>query len=350
MHVLPDVETLADLLGELGIHRVLIITDPRVQACKTLREALVSKGIGYTVYEQTKFDDASFRMEYACRLYLDCACEGIIGLGDTLTLDYAEEIGARVADWKGILKRNLLMVAIPTTAEGRDRTEQGIGWHRDDTLRPRLAVLNAEYLAIQSPSSAIFIEMDVLSHMIEEYIARTITAEHRAEIERTVPLIFENLEEYYRHPEGMTAGKSVPRSTQPTRAFSAKAHSGYIHAMAHSLASVYRLPHGFYAAMLLPHVLTAYGTKIEKKLHRLGVRSEVALESDRHREGARTFISAIKGMNARMGIPRTLSELQMAEIPALASRAAKEANPMYAAPILFDALDLEQIYRKICMK
>jgi alcohol dehydrogenase class IV len=73
----------------------------------------------------------------------------------------------------------------------------------------------------------------------------------------------------------------------------------------------------------------------------------VAQEGDSPAEGARKFIAAISAMNAAMQIPTALPELRGEDIPALAARAEREANPLYPVPRLMSTRELERIYRRV---
>ena len=55
-------------------------------------------------------------------------------------------------------------------------------------------------------------------------------------------------------------------------------------------------------------------------------------------------------MNRNMGIPETLSGIKVKDIPNLAERADKEANPLYPVPKLMDAEELQQFYYKVMSK
>ena len=52
-------------------------------------------------------------------------------------------------------------------------------------------------------------------------------------------------------------------------------------------------------------------------------------------------------MNRRLGIPDDIGALKEEDIPALARRADKEANPLYPVPRLMDAKELESLYRAV---
>ena len=54
--------------------------------------------------------------------------------------------------------------------------------------------------------------------------------------------------------------------------------------------------------------------------------------------------SKILRLNKAMNIPTTLKGIKKEDIPELARRADKEANPLYPVPILWNAKELEQFY------
>ena len=126
-----------------------------------------------------------------------------------------------------------------------------------------------------------------------------------------------------------------------------KSYVGYVHAVADSLGGQYNIPHGLANAVLLPIVLEEYGASAHKKLHRLAVAAGVAQESDTSEAGAKKFIQAVRGLNARMGIPETLPGIRAEDIPQMAKHAAREANPLYPVPKLMNAKELERFYYKV---
>lgn len=62
---------------------------------------------------------------------------------------------------------------------------------------------------------------------------------------------------------------------------------------------------------------------------------------------AEAFISAIEKMNLKHGIPEYIPEIKEEDIGELSRYAAKEANPLYPVPKLWNAHELELIYRKV---
>ena len=69
--------------------------------------------------------------------------------------------------------------------------------------------------------------------------------------------------------------------------------------------------------------------------------------ASRH-DKALAFIAWVEGMNAKMGIPKDFDHLiKSSDIPILAARADKEANPLYPVPKEFDGNELAELYKEI---
>ena len=65
---------------------------------------------------------------------------------------------------------------------------------------------------------------------------------------------------------------------------------------------------------------------------------------ENNEEAANIFITHIEEMNSRMSIPANFNCIDNNDIPMMAKLAAKEANPLYPVPVLWDAMELEKIY------
>ena len=83
---------------------------------------------------------------------------------------------------------------------------------------------------------------------------------------------------------------------------------------------------------------------MHKKLHKLGTEIGICSANDTHEVGAKKLITAVIELNSRIGIPKKLAEIKESDIPRLAKRAEKEANPLYPVPKLMTAKELCDIY------
>ncbi len=371
--ILSSVTELAEKVKEKKVSSILVVTDEslhRLGLLEELKAALRKEKIAYAVYDQTVANPTVTNVEEARELYLKEGCQAIIGFGGGSPIDCAKVVGARIVKpkqsvpkMKGILKIHKklpLLFAVPTTAgtgsettlaavitDGETRRKFPIN---DFSLIPQYAVLLPEVTRGLPPFVTATTGMDALTHAVEAYIGGSTTKETRAYAEEAVKLIFENLEKVYQNAADMEARKNMLyASFLAGKAFS-KSYVGYCHAVAHSLGGRYNTPHGLANAVLLPHILEAYGERVYQTLKKLAVLSGLVPESISEKEGATAFIEKVRAMNRAMGIPATISDIREADIPELAVYAEKEGNPLYPVPKLMTAKELEQFYDVIVEK
>lgn len=368
--LLHRVNAVVPLLKQKGISRIFLVTDQTIRKngiTKHLESLLKHAGITCTVYDKTLANPTTDFVEEAREKYLLENCQGIIGFGGGSSIDCAKAVGARIArpkkslaKMKGILQvmRKLpLLIAIPTTAgTGSETTLAAVitdshTRHKypinDFALIPDYAVLDPEVTKSLPPQITATTGLDALTHAIEAYIGNSTTEDTRHDAITAVKLIFENLKQAYDDGNNMQARQNMLQAAYFAGSAFTKSYVGYVHAVAHSLGGRYNTPHGLANAVLLPHVLRAYGIYAEKKLHILGVAIGVSKKSDSHKNGAEKFILAIENLMAEMEIPKTIQNIRKRDIPLLAKYAAKEANPLYPVPKLMNAKELEIFYLKI---
>ena len=362
------IQALPPLLERLGIHTVLLVTDSTLRHAgitAPLEELLEKAGIRCAVFDGT--NPTVHNVEDAWALYQAEGCQGLIAFGGGSSMDCAKAVGARAAyphksmdQLKGllrVLRRIPPLAAIPTTAgTGSEVTLTAVITDSDKkhkytmndfTLIPRYAVLDPTVTYTLPPHLTASTGMDALTHAVEAYIGGSTTKETRRLALEAVRLIFANIETAYRDGDNPEARANMLQAAYRAGIAFSKSYVGYIHAVAHSLGGQYNIPHGLANAVLMPIVLEAYAPCVHQKLWALGRAAGVVSKSDPFPEGARVFIGAIRGLNDRMDLPRSLKGIQKADIPAMARHAAREANPLYPVPRLMDAKELEQFYYKV---
>ena len=62
------------------------------------------------------------------------------------------------------------------------------------------------------------------------------------------------------------------------------------------------------------------------------------------------MIKHIESLNSYFEIPTKIKELKAEDIPGLALKADKEANPLYPVPKLFNRKELEEIYKELLVE
>jgi len=369
--VLHYVEDLPMEFSKRKITKVLLVTDKMLRGLTAnLEEILPKNGIECIVYDNTSPNPTFANVEEAVQLYKAEKCEGLIAFGGGSSMDCAKAVGARVVypkkslyKMKGILKVNRklpFLAAIPTTAGTGSEVTLAAVITDEKThykypinsfpLIPKIAVLDSRVTYTLPKSLTSTTGMDALTHAVEAYIGRSTTIQTRKWSVEAVKLIFENIEMAYNNPYDENARRNMlMASNKAGNAFS-RSYVGYVHAVAHSLGGAYNIPHGVANSVLLPVVLEAYGEKIYGKLKKLAVAAGICDKKENKESAAKRFISEVYAMNERMGIPAALKGIKEADIPELAKRADKEANPLYPCPVEWNAKELERFYYAIIEK
>lgn len=368
--ILNGIDELPSLLRKKNACSVMLVTDKSIRQfglTDGLERLLAEEKISCTVYDGTVANPTTDNVEEARQLYLDNNCQALIGFGGGSSIDCAKAVGARIArpgrsleEMKGILKvrRKLpTLIAIPTTAgTGSETTLAAVITDADTRhkypindfpLIPHYAVLDPEVTRTLPPSLTASTGMDALTHAVEAYIGRSTTAGTRRDSVKAVQLIFKYIKRAYRDGNDMRARRQMLYAAYLAGSAFTKSYVGYVHAVAHSLGGKYNTPHGLANAVLLPHVLEAYGETAEKKLNKLARAAGLTADGDGDSAGAAAFIEKIKQLKLELGIPDVLLELKEEDIPELAKHADREGNPLYPVPKLMNAKELEKLYRCI---
>lgn len=369
--ILNSIEELPAEFAKNGIKKVFLVTDSFLRSlAEKLIELLPQAGIECIVYDKTKPNPTVSDIEEALAIYKAENCEALIGFGGGSAIDCAKAVGARVAcprkslaQMKGILKvhnKLPLLAAIPTTAGTGSETTVATIITDDKThykypindfpLIPHIAVLDPKMTYTMPASLTATTGMDALTHAIEAFIGRSTTKQTRDYSIRAIKLIFANIENAYKNGYDENARRNMLIAANLAGSAFTRSYVGYVHAVAHSLGGAYNTPHGLANSVLLPVVLESYGSKIWGKLKVLAVAGGIASEANSAQTAAEKFIAEIYRLNEAMNIPKTLKGIKAEDVPELARRADKEANPLYPVPILWNAKELEHFYFDVMEK
>ncbi|RBP95820.1 alcohol dehydrogenase class IV [Cytobacillus firmus] len=365
-----SLDKLPDVIKKKEISRILIVTDSGISALG-LMDGLLSnlqkKNIEFNIYDKTISNPTITNIEEALKAYKKNDCQGIIAFGGGSPMDCAKGVGARVvrpeksiSQLKGQFKvRKELppIFAVPTTAgTGSEATVAAVITDSEShekyaiidlNLIPHYAVLDPLITLKMPPHITAATGMDALTHAIEAYIGRSNTADTRKFSIDAVRLIYDNLYETYQNGENLTARAKMQKAAYLAGLAFTRAYVGNVHAIAHTLGGFYSVPHGLANAVILPYVLEHYGEAVWDPLAELAVAARIGNTSDSAEVKAKNFILSIKSLNSRMGIPPKVSGIQDSDIPIMAERALKEANPLYPVPKIFSRDDMFRLYQLI---
>ena len=367
-----DLSRVKDILWDEKIDSCLIMTDDNLYKLGLLDPLLASLETGhikFVVYHKVVPNPTVTNVKDAYKIYLDNKCQGLVAFGGGSSMDAAKGVGALVATHnkpfkklKGVLKvhhKLPVLIAIPTTAgTGSETTLAAVisdPEHNDKysimspVLIPKYAILDPTLLVNLPGKITATTGIDALSHAIEAYIGSENTKKTKKFALEAIKLVYENLLPSYNDPKNLIYRQNMQIAAFKAGVAFTRAYVGYVHALAHSLGAYYNTPHGLAIAIVLPHVLKAYGKSAYKKLAEiydyLGLKDDLITTK---KLKANFVIQIIIHMNKELGIPGNLKGIvEKKDIPHLAAHAAKEANPLYPVPKLMNKKEIEALYLKI---
>ena len=248
------------------------------------------------------------------------------------------------------------LIAVPTTAGTGSETTLAavitdeVTKHKypinDFSLIPHYAILEPTLTTNLPKSLTATTGLDALTHAVEAFIGHSTTRKTRKMSIEATKLIVNNLKECYYNPHNLVARENMLYAAYYAGIAFTISYVGYIHAIAHSLGGKYGVPHGLANAVIMPQVLEIYGKACYKKLAYLARISKISTAKD-NKVAAKDFIDYLYKTNAELNIPKYLTMINKDDVKEMAHYAAKEANPLYPCPKLFNEQELIKIYYKI---
>lgn len=352
------VKRFPEIIKECKVYKILVVTDKPLMNLGLLDSflnALKNNGIDYVIYDGVQPNPTFENIEDGLRMYQMTGCDGVVAFGGGSSLDCAKIIAARVTNDKPIEKMKGLFkigrklppyFAIPTTAgTGSEATIAAVITNaanhekfaiNDPKLVPLATVLDPELTLGLPPSLTAHTGMDALTHAVEAYIGWYDTPFVKEKALSATRTIMNDLEAVCENGKDVKLRRNMLVASYEAGMAFTRAYVGYVHAIAHNLGGFYGVPHGFANAVILPHILEFSKKNAEKKLAELARYAGVGDPAESDDILTRHFIEKIKDMNRNMGIPQTIDALQMKDIPELAVRILKEANPTYPVPRIMD--------------
>lgn len=366
-----SLKKLAAFAKSKGFKSGLLVTDSvlfGLGMAQPIIDGFKAEGLKLTVFDKVVPNPTIQNIEEGLQLYKDNDCDVIIALGGGSSMDCAKGIGARVArpkksipQMKGVLKvmkKLPPLVAIPTTSgTGSEATLAAVISNpekkekypiNDTVLIPHYAVMDPSLTVGLPKHITSTTGMDALTHAVEAYIGSENTRNTKKYAIEATQLIFKYLKRAYDKGDDIEARNNMQRASLLAGMAFTRAYVGYVHAIAHSLGGFYGVPHGLANAVILPHVIEAYGEKAHKKLARLA--EAVGITGNSDSEKATAFIAAIREMNEYMAIPTKIEgkwTIKEEDVPIMIEHALAEANPLYPVPVIWGYDEMYAMYHKI---
>jgi alcohol dehydrogenase class IV len=355
---------------ELKHQRVFLVTDSVLVTLPVIEKVIAQLKLSaghVSVFTDVEPDPSIESVEAALTVYKNSKSQTIIALGGGSVMDCAKAVGARVAspkksvrDMAGYLKvRGTVpdLICIPTTAgTGSEATVAAVisdhSSHEkfpinDLKLVPKLAVLDPVLMTGLPPHITAATGIDALTHAVECYINLFGNRFVKQQSKSAVQLIHASLLIAFKQGDDLSARESMALASYQAGLAFTRNYVGYVHALAHQIGGIYGVPHGETNAILLPHVLRAYGEPAHKSLAELACATGLANGGMDIAEAAKIFIKWIEELNATLGISSTFSDLKTDDFGLIIKRAKAEAEPRYPVPTTLSYETLENILVRV---
>lgn len=327
-------ELLAKRCQLAGMQRPLLVTDPGMLELAPLRavcDHLQAQSVNYAVFHGLSSNPAINEVMGGARAFAEGEHDGLIALGGGSALDAAKGIallsrdpeGLQRFEWAQIIEHYPTLgdypalglpplIAIPTTAGtgselGREAvltdTWEGIKkviGHRE--LLARTVLLDPQLTTGLPPELTAATGMDALTHHLEAYFSPLYHPMSAGVAVEGVRLIKEHLQAAVSDGDNLEAREGMLVASASAAVAFQKGLGG-VHALAHPLGARYHLHHGLLNAVLLPYVLLANRSAIERSATRLACYLEL---EDASFDGLLAWVLEIR---SRVGIPNTLEAL-----------------------------------------
>lgn len=263
-------------LNDLGINKVLVVTDPGIKSAGILEPIYTSLNkcdVEFYEYSNIKPNPRNTECEEAANQFRDMNIQGILAIGGGSAIDAAKTISVLLRNEGSAIdfvgKRDfendpVQIVAIPTTAgtgsevtfssvitdEAR-KVKVTVGSHK---IAPVMALLDENITATLPASIAAATGVDALTHAIEAYTSTCNNPVSDGLALHAIRLISQNLLNAVQKPEDATARRNMlVASTIAGMAFGNTDVAG-VHCISESIGGMYDTPHGVGNAIFLPFV------------------------------------------------------------------------------------------------
>ncbi|WP_419824999.1 1-propanol dehydrogenase PduQ [Anoxybacterium hadale] len=316
------------LLEQISGTKAFIVSDGIMDKLGYLQKAvdfLSNAGISSVVFTDVHPDPDVKVIADGMKLYKDSGADVLVALGGGSVIDTAKGIlyfASKLVETEGKNFRKPLFIAIPSTSgTGSEVTnfsvitgEDGKVCIVDEFIAPDMAILDSTCIQHVPQRVVVDTGIDVLVHSIEAFVSKDATDFTDALAEKSIKLIFENLELIYKDINNADARDRVLNASCLAGMAFTNAGLGINHSLAHAVGGTFHIPHGRSNAMMLTAVMeynadlagTANGYAAERyaKLAEM-----LQLPARTKREGCVSLIRAVTRLKSVLGIEDHLSAL-----------------------------------------
>jgi alcohol dehydrogenase len=357
---------LGELARELGGSRILLVTDPGLEAAGHPQRALASLQEGDLetwVFDGVEENPSSRHVETGRDVAQAHQIDLLVAVGGGSSMDCAKGInflvsnGGTIADYKGFGKASKPMlpsISIPTTA-GTGSEAQSYALIADEQTHMkmacgdrkvafRVAILDPEVTVSQPPRVTAITGIDALSHAVESYVCTRRGWLSQMFSHAAWRLLEANFAAVLSEPDNLEARGAMQLGAYFAGTAIENSMLGACHACANPLTAHYGLTHGIAIGILLPHVIRFNATAASSLYGDLA--REAGLINGDLTSGAETLARRFIAFMELAGLPTSLSACGISDgiLKVLAEEASRQWTAQFNPRPVTEA-DLLGLYK-----
>ncbi|MCX7700293.1 MAG: iron-containing alcohol dehydrogenase [Gemmataceae bacterium] len=354
---------LGELVRELGGQRVLLVTDPGLEATGNPQRAiryLTESGLAVAVFDGVEENPESRHVRAGVEAARAHQADFLVAIGGGSAMDCAKGInflytnGGTMAQYRGFGKATKPMlpsIGVPTTA-GTGSEAQSYALIADDSTHLKMAcgdrkaafrisILDPELTLSQPPLVTAVTGLDAIVHAVESYVSTRRNPISQAFSLAAWRLLEPNFSRVLSDPQDLNARGAMQLGAYLAGMAIEAAMLGAAHSCANPLTAHYGTTHGLAVAILLPHVVRFNAPVVEPlyaDLLRLG-------QLNNGEPPAEILARRIESLVVEAGLPSRLGECGVAReiLPILAEEAHQQWTARFNPRPVTEA-DLLRIY------
>ncbi len=355
-------------VDQLKCSRAFIVTDKGlVEAglAEKVEKALGSRYAG--TFDGVPQDSGYHIVNDAAEVAREHGADCLISVGGGSVIDTAKGMaiivseGGNLQDYQGfqMLTHPITPhIVIPTTAgTGSEVTYAFVikDWEKnqkllygDDYLIPNTAILDPVMTQTMPQKVTAMTGMDALTHAIEAIHALQAEPISDTMAYGAIRMIMENLPICVENGDDLVArGQQQIAATMAGIAFS-NAQVGLVHAMAHCVGALFKVPHGMANSILLPHVMMFNMDEAADRYALVADAMGVKEKGMSDEEATGAAVDAIFELTRKIGLPQSLREVGVEEegLMEASEMSLCDGSVVYNPKMVFEAEQVMEVYRK----
>jgi alcohol dehydrogenase len=339
-------QRLGDLTRELGGRRVLLVTDPGLEAAGHPQRAVASlqtARLEVFVFDGVEENPTTRHVEAGLEVAKANTIDFLIAVGGGSAMDCAKGInflftnGGELRDYWGhgkATKPMLPSIGVPTTA-GTGSEAQSYALIADPESHMKMAcgdkkaafratILDPLVTVSQPPHVTAVTGIDAISHALESYVTAQRTPLSQLFAREAWRLLEGNFATVLREPDNVPARAAMQWGAHLAGLAIENSMLGATHALANPLTAHYGLAHGLAIGLMLPHVIRFNASTVGPLYGDLA--GQAGLVNGDTSLGTEKLAGRVETLARAAGLPARLADcgVNRAILPVLAEEAAEQ--------------------------